>query len=272
MRSPFVAAAMCEALCSAADLGVTGAREGVHELSRYLRDTREVDGSWRFEPHERPWPPDADSTACSLAALARADQADSEPILGRIVDVQTGPDGLIRPFLLWYSPAAECLDGNVADAIVTANVLLAASRIGGGVSSLVSALEEHVRGRGLRGVATAYYDSLPVRSYYLARTLTPVWMDGPAARAMRRFLSELEADGLNVVDVAAAVAAAALLGVTSTAQRLLPHLLALREPDGAWAEARWFVDRVGQVWGSAAFSTALAVEALALVERRALVG
>ena len=270
MVSPFVAAAVCEALCAAADRGAPGARAGVQELGRYLRAVREADGSWCFEPVGRPCPPDADTTSCALAALARAGEAGREPILSRIVDVQPSEDGLIRPWLLWYAGAGERLDGNIADAIVTSNVLLAGARLGADVSSVQAALEDHVRVRGLRGVATVYYDSLAVRTYYLARALSPVAIDGPTAQALRRFLSDLGSDDLNIVEVAAAVAAGALLGAAAPVGDLVPHLLASQERDGSWPAARWFGDIRGTAWRSAAFSTALAVEALTLVEGRTL--
>ena len=266
MRSPFVAAAMSEALCSTAELGVIGANAGLCELTRYLRDTREVDGSWCFEPHGRRWPPDADSTACALAVMARAGETAGEPVLRQILQVQPAADGLIRPWLLWYSAAQERLDGNVADAIVTANVLFAANRIEEDRTELLRRLEAHLLTQGLGRLATVYYDSLAVRSYYLARALTPVSLSQPIATAVVEFLTEFDGDGVNIVDLAAALAAAALLGVTSTARRLLPRVLSHQQTDGTWPAARWFVDPADKVWSSAAFSTALAVEALALIE------
>lgn len=261
--SPFVAAAVCEALCSAGDHGID-ARAGLGEITRYLRDTQEGDGSWCFDPHELRWPPDADSTSCAVAALARAGEMVAEPILDRILHLQPSVDGLIRTWLVWYSEAEERLDCNAADAIVTANVLVAATRVGHDVSGLLGALEDHVRSRGLGGVATTYYDSLPMRSYYLARAVAPISGDGPTARAVRQFLADVDTESLNAVDIAAALAAAALLGVDPVAERLLPRLLAGAGTRGARPEGRWFTDPAGNAWRSAAFSTALAVEALVL--------
>lgn len=264
LRSPFVAAAMCEALCAVSELGVSEARSGVARLTEYLQNQREGDGSWCFEPHERRWPPDADSTACALAALARAGEPAAASILRRIVGDQSSPEGLLRPWLLWHPGAEERLDGNVADAIVTANVLFASHRAGENGTDVLRALEDHVASRGLAGLATVYYDSLPVRAYYLARAVVPLSSDGPVARALRAFISELDPRKLNVVDAAAVLAAAAFLGVASGVSGLLPGLLAAGEPGGTWPEERWFVDPADKIWRSAAFSTALAVEALTL--------
>src|SRR2546423_14835492 len=55
MRSPFVAAALCEAFATA-DLSTPEARAGAADLTRYLERTREADGSWCFEPEGRPCP------------------------------------------------------------------------------------------------------------------------------------------------------------------------------------------------------------------------
>jgi hypothetical protein len=272
MSSPFVAAAMSEALCSAADLCEASADTRVRELNRYLRDTREPDGSWRFAPDEDRWPPDADSTACALAALLRAGSQATGPILGQVLAMQRDADGLIRPWLRWYTAAAERLDGNVGDAIVTANVLLATSRAGEDDSGLSRALEAHVRSRGLERLATVYYDALPVRTYYLARVLAPISSRGPIALALRTFLARIDPRGLNAVDLAGALAAAALLEVVPTVHRILPLLLALQQVDGAWPAARWFVDPADKVWCSAAFSTAVAMEALGFVEDTTLAG
>ncbi len=261
--SPFVAAGVCEALCSAADHGVD-VRAELEEVAQYLRDTREAEGSWCFDPHERRWPPDADSTACALAALTRLGESFSEPILDEVLRLQPASDGLIRPWLVWYPEADERLDGNAADAIVTANVVFAATRIGLDVSELLGALEQHVTSRGLAGIATTYYDSPAIRAYYLARAVAPASSDGPTVRVLRQFLADVDPEALDVVDVAAALAAAALLGVDSAAGGLTSRLLATAEPDGGWPEARWFTDPAGYTWRSEAFSNALAVEALVL--------
>jgi hypothetical protein len=271
MRSPFVAAAVCETFCAAADLSTPEVRAGAADLAGYLVGTRETDGSWCFEPEGRPCPPDADTTACAAAALARTGSVVAQGIMTRIIESQCDAGGLIRPWLLWYAAAAERLDGNAGDAIVTSNVLLAASRSGLNITWLLGALQDHVRERGLSGLATVYYDSLAVRSYYLARAVAPISTEGSLAHILRRFLSDLDPAGLNVVDLAAGVAAAAQLGVESTSRRLLPELLALQDSEGAWPGSRWFVDAADNVWRSAAFSTALAIEALALARSKGFV-
>jgi hypothetical protein len=83
---------------------------------------------------------------------------------------------------------------------------------------------------------------------------------------LKQFLRGLDPQGLNAVDVAAALVAAALLELGPVVRRLVPHLLALQEIDGAWPGARWFVDPADKVWSSAAISTALALEALGLAD------
>jgi prenyltransferase/squalene oxidase-like repeat protein len=252
MSSPFVAAAAGEAFSAA------GQAARADATVAYLRHTREADGSWSFEPHGRRWPPDADSTSCALAALAALEGASSEPILQRIIEQQPAEGGLLRPWLIWYPAAQERLDGNVADAIVTANVLLAAQRLGQDPGRLLATLEDHVRANGLERLATVYYDSLPVRAYYLARAVAGVSPDGPTARAVRALVSGPSVESANCVDAAAAIAAAALVGVDADAR----SLLALQQKDGSWPEASWFTDSASYSWRSRAFSTALAVEAL----------
>jgi hypothetical protein len=258
MSSPFVAAAAGEAFAAAGQ-----AARGAATVA-YLRHTREPDGSWSFEPHGRRWPPDADSTSCALAALAALEGASSEPILQRIAEQQPAEGGLLRPWLIWYPAAQERLDGNVADAIVTANVLLAAQRLRQDTGRLLATLEDHVRANGLERLATVYYDSLPVRAYYIARAVAALAPDGPSARAVRALVTGEHGDVTNCVDAAAAIAAAALVGVDTEVR----DLLALQQEDGSWPEASWFTDSASYSWRSRAFSTALAVEALSLAAVR----
>jgi hypothetical protein len=247
MSSPFVAAAACEALRAA------GADSDAFET--YLRATREPEGSWLFEPERRRWPPDADTTACAIAALP-----DDASILGRIVEVQPDGDGLIRPWLLWHRGAAERMDRNASDAIVTANVVFAARRAGIDCSSLLAALERHVGANGLEHAATVYYDSPALRAYYLARAAA----DGPIGRAVLEFVAE--ATSPSGVDAAATLAAAALVGAPTAPLAEAVH--AGQQRDGGWPESRWFTDPANYVWQSRTFSTALAVEALALTATR----
>jgi hypothetical protein len=209
MQSPFVAAAGCEAY-------------PVPALLRYLKDTREPDGSWMFEPHERTWPPDADSTSCALAALARAGEDVDASILRRIVAEQPDERGLIRPWLLAYPAAQERLDQNVGDAIVSANVLFAARRIGVEREALARALTAHVRANGVENVATVYYASPQLRAYYLARAGVEVAFMPPERE----------------------------------------RLLARQRRDGSWPADPWFTDPAGYIWSSRMFSTAFAVEML----------
>ena len=264
--SPFVAAAVCEALSLAGERGAD-VRAQLGEVTRYLRDTQEPDdGSWCFDPHERRWPPDCDSTSCAAAALALTGEAAGRRIVERVLHTQSGSDGLLRTWLLWYAEADERLDGNAVDAIVSANVVFAATRLGCDASPLLEALEDHVDRNGVGGIATAYYDSPAMRAYYLARAVASVADNGPTAKAVRHVIRGVDPGSLNAVEVAAALAAAARLGVEPAVERLLPALLACEADGGGWPEARWFTDPVGNAWRSVAFSTALAVEALALSE------
>ncbi len=177
--------------------------------------------------------------------------------------LQPGSDGFVT-VARCVPEAEERLDENAPDAIVTANVVFAATRVGLDVSELLGALEDHVSARGLGGIATTYYDSPAIRAYYLARAVAPASFDGPTARMLRQFLENVAPESLDVVDVAAALAAAALLGVESAAGGLTSRLLATAEAGGGWPEARWFTDPAGYTWRSEAFSNALAVEALVL--------
>jgi hypothetical protein len=213
-----------------------------------------------FEPHGRRWPPDADSTSCAIAALTRVEGSTSQPIVRRIIGEQRADDGLIRPWLHWYPGATQRMDANASDAIVTANVVFAARRVSEDCDILIGALEDHVTSRGLAHLTTVYYDSLPLRAYYLARALG----EGAAAEVLRDVLATLDGDVLPGVDAAAALAAAALLGMESTVSALLPRVVALQQADGGWPEGRWFTDPANYVWRSQAFSTALAVEALSV--------
>jgi len=129
---------------------------------------------------------------------------------------------LIRPWLVWNRLEQELVDGNVGDAIVTANVVTAARRLGVECTTLAQTLDNHVATQGVEGIATVYYDSLPLRAYYLARAGVPVAVTPPDRAA----------------------------------------LLARQQPDGSWPADPWFTDRLGQTWRSRMFSTAFALEVL----------
>jgi hypothetical protein len=178
IASPFVAAAACQAL--------EAAGEDPEPFAHYLRQTREADGSWRFDPEGRRWPPDADTTSCAVAALA-----DGSDVLRRIVATQPDPaDGLVRPWLLWHEGATERPDRNTSDAVVTANVVYAAQRVGVDASALRSALERHVAAGEIKSV---YYDSPFWQDYYFSRA--GIARELPLVTSVERLVAEQEADG-----------------------------------------------------------------------------
>jgi hypothetical protein len=263
--SPFVAAAICEAICEA---GVDKTAVLQRQI-RYLLESMEDGGLWRFSSEKREWPLDVDDTACALAALQRIGIGIPEPktILNWLLPTQTAGDGLLRT---WIEPRRGSRDGiNETDAIVTANALLLAERVGTPAESLALGLYQHLEHRGLTRASSLYYNSPALRAYYIVRwaVASPKSVARKTERLVNSLLAGKGITTLNPAELAAYVSTVARLGDHQHLLRLLPLLLAWQDDQGRWPIAQCFVDPGGGIYGSAELSTALAVEALSLGRR-----
>lgn len=89
----------------------------------YIRGRRRSDGLWEFDPSWRDSTPDADTTSCSLAALAlRGDGADAAGGADLLRSFWRSGGG---PFQTWKATTGPRSMPSTDDPVVNCNVLLA---------------------------------------------------------------------------------------------------------------------------------------------------
>ncbi len=212
----------------------------------YIRRARRGDGLWDYDP-ALGIPPDSDCTACALAAQALLDPTGADPGGPALLrSFWRAPDGPFRSWPdngMWALPERD-------DAVVNCNVLHALRLLGATPSAAEVAAA--LRLLAASGEGSRYYCA-PSTLAHAARRAGFAWEDLPAG--LRR-----PPEAGDAADVAQHLAAQ-----PDQDPRLVGALLALQRPDGSWPVAPW-VRAVGEptpLWGSAAVSTALALEALA---------
>lgn len=230
-------------------LGAAGSLppESIARAVDFIRKQRRPDGLWEYDPAGKTIPPDADSSACSLAALA---------LHGEPADVVGGAD-LLRsywrpgagPFRTWREPAERAAPER-DDAVVNCNVAFALRLMGAPLTPDESAAV-------IPFLRAAHYTQ-----YYCS----PATIAHAARRA-----------GLDPAILSAAVIARPhardllgcaqwLCGLRHPDQERIAALLAAQRADGAWPIWPWVTGEGSpkQYWGSPAVTTALVLEALTL--------
>lgn len=212
----------------------------------YLRRARRGDGLWDYDP-ALDIPPDSDCTACALAALALHDQAGADPAGPALLRAfWRAPEGPFRSWPdsgMWSLPERD-------DAVVNCNVIHALKLLGTTPTPAETAAAQRLIAGS--GEGSRYYCA-PSTVAHAARRAGFAWEDLPAGLHRPPKTSD------------AAAIAQHLAAQPKQDPVLVGALLALQRPDGSWPAAPW-VRAVGKptpLWGSAAVSTALALEALA---------
>lgn len=230
-------------------------RESVEPAATYVRGRRRPDGLWQYDA-TLDVPPDADTTACSLAALSECcgnrGLEEGADLLRSFWRHDGGPFRTWRVGGMWSQRDRD-------DAVVNCNVVYALSRLG---SPATPAELEAVRRLVQRSAGGSRYYCAPATIAHALRraeldpgALPPAASAPPDAR-----------------DVLACVEW--LCGLRRSDPKLVARVLAAQEPDGTWPAWPW-VTAVGSpkpLWGSAAVSTALALEALGAADGGAATG
>jgi len=226
--------------------------ERIAQALRFIASQRRPDGLWEYDPALR-IPPDADSTACALAALALRGGTipDVAGAAGLLRSFWRGPDG---PFRSWNAPGMWSLPER-DDPVANCNILLALRCLGSpgtpAEAAAVVRLIERTDGRA------RYYCGSGVVAYAAGKAELD-----PAALPPRAVARPVLKDPLGCVH---------WLCATATADsELVAALVAAQRPDGSWPLLPW-VTGAGNpqpYWSSPAIITALVLEALSAVSRR----
>ncbi len=215
--------------------------ERIAHATDYIANSRRSDGLWHYDP-SLDIPPDADTTACALAALARD---------GRTSETAGGAD-LLRTF--WRAEAGPFrtwrIDGPWShagrdDPVVNCHILHALQLLGAPATDIERSAVAALVQRSLSG--SRYYSS-----------------PGAIALACRR--GRIGEEFWPPIVVAPPKGGLGLLQwFTATGRhrdQLVPLLLRTQREDGSWPVAPWVTGVNVPSWGGPAISTALAIEAL----------
>jgi len=221
-------------------------RESVSRAVNFVLRCRRSDGLWEFDPAYG-IPPDADDTACAIAALARyADGyvgARDAELLRSFWRADGGPFQTWRGSGMWAQRDRD-------DPVVNCNIMLALARVGAPPTpeerSAVHRLVQQSAG-GCR-----YYCSLTTIAYAAQRAGLPLHALPAGLVARPRSQS-------GVLPSAQWLSAAGRWDA-----QLIAHVIGAQSPDGSWPTEPWFTGAGNPVpvWGSRAVSTALCIEAL----------
>jgi hypothetical protein len=211
----------------------------------FIRSQRRNDGLWEYDPAIR-IPPDADSTACALAALALhgdgTDLANAPALLRQFWRPDAGPFRTWKAGGMWSLPQRD-------DPVVNCNILFALRLLGSSATPAETLAAQNLIARTAEG--SRYYLS-PATTAHAARragldlNALPPPLTAPPPRddllgCLRSLCASSRSDS-------------GLLKVVVDAQR----------PDGAWPIVPWVTaaETPRPFWGSPAVTTALAIEAL----------
>lgn len=216
-------------------------KDRIAQAVDYIASRRGADGLWNYDPALN-IPSDADTTSCSLAALAldgrHAETAGGADLLRTFWRPETGP------FRTWREEGPWTLDAR-SDAVVNCNVLFALRLLGAPPTDT-----EH------GAVATLVRESVKGSAYYSS--------PGAITLACRRGCIG-EESWPPVVASPPPDALGALQWFIATGRhhdRMVPRILQVQQPDGSWPISTWVTGRRLPSWGSPAVTTSLAVEAL----------
>jgi hypothetical protein len=216
----------------------------------FIRAQRRPDGLWEYDPGIR-IPPDSDSTACSLAALALHGGDPSDLVGGAdLLRSYWRPEG--GPFRSWKAAGMWSLPKR-DDAVVNCNILFALHLLG----APATPDEDAAVRRLLQRTAGSRYYCAPATIAHAARRAGLDRAALPSVAAARPPPQDLLGS------------AQWLCGTREPDTDLVAALLAAQHRAGYWPLWPWVMaqETPQPFWGSAAISTALAVEALATPAR-----
>ena len=219
----------------------------VSQAVLFVNRCRRNDGTWVFDPSFG-IPADSDDTACALAVLARYGNNlvsdDDVELLRSFWRLDGGP------FQTWRTKDRKWSSRDRDDAVVNCNVLLALKELGSPPTT--EEIDAVIRLIQKSKTGTRYYCSPTTISYAACRAGLP--LDLLPAQLISRPKPKL-----GVLPLAQWLSMS-----RQWDQDAISHLLIAQANDGHWSLEKWFtgIANPTPVWGSAAISTALCLEAL----------
>lgn len=231
-----------------------------------LLATREGSGLWRFaQEWSWPVPPDADDSACALAALRlwNVQGVDLQATLDRLLTNRDAAGRLRTWFFAADEPGRRELEHEV-DAAVNANILYAAALLGRELPEDAAFVARTVLDQGLAEGCRSYYPNPLVFCYFLARWLQLAGGFPELRSAVARFCLDRCEACRDALDGALLITCLRRLAPSRPAPlpALAGVLLGAQRSDGLWPALAFCGDPRGKVYGSAQVTTALCVEAL----------
>lgn len=247
---------------------------------QFLREEQEPSGLWRYLPHGHPaytrFPPDLDDT--SIAGLLLRDDPERFARAVQAVACRQDATGLYPTWATETDPHAPPDINNARyqtelqnyDCGVNANVLALLAADGKEAAPVCAHLKEVAAAR-LDSGCSVYYPTPPILAYAIARAyaegaacLAPTVPALQAALLARRLPEGHWGSYLETALAVSALHRVGWRGAPASAQR---YLLEGQTTDGSWPRELYYRGHgVALAYGSAAVTTAFALEALAWFE------
>lgn len=270
----FITATIANSLAACGPISMV--REMAERATRWLLQQRDLTGYWIFFgatsrclPDRYRLPPDVDDTACTLLALLR--WGAPLPYQQIVASLLQARDRCGR-FLTWIpDPKVDNpgIDPADVDPVVNANAYALCRAVGIAVPHVSDYLRAQLDSRASEWSSLYYKSPMTFfhalgRSVASDRTLVTYAAAQELRRAMRSLADSQGAPQALELSLAISAAARGLVPDFLTELTGVPAILSSQASDGGWP-AQGFCYGYGRAFGSRELTTALAVEALALV-------
>jgi hypothetical protein len=217
---------------------------------------------WATDATERqtmPYPDDLDDTFCALIALYRHDPAlITSAALGKVVTLLLATEQQVGgPYRTWLTAKDAPAIWQDIDIAVNSNVCYFLSLVAEPLPNLTKLIDDAIDANSFN---SPYYPSAIPVLYYASRAY-----HGSQPTRLTEIIKQQEP--ANALDTALVISGIQQLGQQEAIQPLVTNLRHAQQPDGSWPAAAMWLDPAqrnnAQYQGSAALTTALAIEALA---------
>lgn len=209
-----------------------------------------------------PYPDDLDDTFCALIALYRHDPSIiNAECLGGVVRLLTAAEQQVGgPYCTWLVGSDTPKVWRDIDLAVNSNIAYFLGLVAEPLPNLTAMIETAIK---TRSFTSPYYTSAYPILYYLGRAY-----HGPLGNELTRYIKQRQRGGWwgSPLNTSLAILSLTSQGATDGLAQAWPKLLSSQLPDGSWPAEAFCLDPAikgrAHYSGSAALTTALAIEAL----------